>query len=140
MSRIKIWLGWAISVFGGNMAAVWVDKLVQGERKGLVVMSLVVGGVCAGGVAQICRGRSEGRAAALHDERGAPQTAEHVVLHLAAQHRGILTPALVAAHSPLSFDEAQPELDQVTRKGACDIDSTDRGVVVYRFAGLLPEG
>ena len=139
MYRIKIWLGWVIAAFGASMAAVWVDKLVQGEHTGMVSMGFVVGSFCVCGVALIRSGRKQAQAAALHDERGTPQTAEHVVLHLAVQHKGTLTATLVAANSALSFDQAQAELDNLTRKGACDIDSTDKGVVVYRFAGLLAD-
>ncbi len=139
MYRIKIWLGWTIAVFGGIMTAIWLERLAQGQRKDVVMMGFVVLGFCAAGIALIRVGRREAKAAALHDERGVPQTAERVVLHLATQHKGTVTAALVAAHSALSFDEAQAELDKLAPKGACDVDTTDSGAVIYRFAGLLPE-
>ncbi len=140
MYRLKIFVGWLMAVVGAFMVAVWVQTLVDGDPKNSVLTLFFCAAFAGGGVLLLRSGSRDQRALGLTTPSGVQATPEKLVLQVAQRQGGTVTAAEVAADSPLSFDEAQQELDSLARKGACDVDATDQGAVVYRFAGLLPKG
>ena len=56
------------------------------------------------------------------------------LLRLAARRDGSLSVAEVVAHADLAPAEAEQRLDDLSRRGLCELQVTDHGVIVYRFA------
>ena len=63
---------------------------------------------------------------------------ERVILRMAEKHGGRVSPVLVAAASDWSVDEAQKHLDQMVRRGICELRVLKGGTVVYHFAEFDP--
>jgi hypothetical protein len=55
------------------------------------------------------------------------------LLRLAARRDGSLSVAEVVAHADLDPKEAEQRLDELSRRGLCELRVTEEGVVVYRF-------
>lgn len=140
MYRLIAICGWFLGFVSLCMAGVYLDKTLHGTNADPVLMGVMVGIMGFAGFQLVRIGRRGAKDRQLQDGSGHVQSPEHIVLRLARDRGGELTAAQVAADSALSFDDAQAELDNLARKGACDIDSTDTGVVVYRFGGLVARG
>lgn len=63
---------------------------------------------------------------------------ERAILRLAQANAGRVSPVQVAAASDWSVDQAQQHLDQMVRKGVCEMRIAKSGSVVYHFAELDP--
>jgi hypothetical protein len=73
------------------------------------------------------------RAAPKHDY----QQIERAVLVLAQQRRGRITAAEVALHTPLTTEESQQLLEELTRQGAAQLDIGARGELLFTFPAFL---
>lgn len=69
--------------------------------------------------------------------QAANQAWESELLRLAARRDGSLSVAEVVAHADLGPVEAEQRLDQLCKRGLCELRVTEDGVVVYRF-GATP--
>ncbi|MBI5611287.1 MAG: hypothetical protein HY902_20605 [Deltaproteobacteria bacterium] len=136
MAQVKAIVGWFLALLGTVMGGVWLDRVLAGQNRDPAMSVVLTGLFLAGGVQLIRSAKRDRERAALTDPRTRPASREHVVLHAAREAGGTVTAVLVAERTALSFDEVQAELDQLARKGACDVDASDSGAVVYRFAGL----
>lgn len=137
MYRLIAICGWLLGFMTLCMAGVYLDKTWKGDNADPVLMGVMIS-ILGFSAFQLVRiGRRGVKDRQLQDGSGHVQSPEHIVLRLARDRGGEVTAAQVAADSALSFDEAQAELDNLARKGACDVDATDEGVVVYRFGGLV---
>lgn len=63
---------------------------------------------------------------------------ERTVLLLAKEHKGRLTPALVAVNSNVTLDEAEKQLNELVDKGYAELDVTEDGRMEYLFREFLP--
>jgi hypothetical protein len=77
----------------------------------------------------------------LMKSHGSPEmnpasTTEKIILQIARDKNGIVTPMDVAVESPISLDEAKKELDIFVTKGFADMEVSQSGMVVYRIFGL----
>lgn len=70
---------------------------------------------------------------------GNPNEKERLVLSIARDKRGLVTPMDIAVDSPINLDEAKGMLDDFVTRGYADMEVTDTGMVVYRIFGLLEE-
>jgi hypothetical protein len=137
MYRLMAICGWLLGFFALCMAGVYLDKTLDGTNNAPVLMAVMTAIMGFGGFQLVRMGRRGAKDGRLRDGSGQAQSPEHVVLRLARDRGGEVTAAQVAADSALSFDDAQAELDTLARKGACEVDATEDGVVIYRFGGLV---
>jgi hypothetical protein len=63
---------------------------------------------------------------------------ERVILRLAQQNGGRVSPVHVAAASDWTVDQAQKHLDQMVRGGVCELRVLKSGTVTYHFAEFDP--
>ena len=68
--------------------------------------------------------------------QAANQAWESELLRLAARRDGSLSVAEVVAHADLDAVQAEARLDEMCKRGLCEIRVTEQGVVIYRFAAL----
>ncbi len=73
----------------------------------------------------------------VHHTREKPPL-ERVILSLAQANNGRVTAAQVAAGSDWTVDQAQKELDNLARRGTCELRVLKSGTVVYHFAEFDP--
>ncbi len=66
-----------------------------------------------------------------------PEDMERVVLQLARDHRGILTPSLVAVESDLSIGEAERVLDDLAARGHTSAEIRESGRIEYEFREFM---
>lgn len=78
-----------------------------------------------------------GRRAAL---AAASQAWDSELMRLAERRGGSLSVAEVVAHADLDVIEAEQRLDALFKRGLCELQVTERGVVVYRFPELPSVG
>ena len=64
---------------------------------------------------------------------------ERAILRLAEKHRGRVSPVLVAASSDWTVEETQKHLDQMVRRGICELRVLKNGTLVYLFAEFDPD-
>lgn len=74
------------------------------------------------------------RGASLRALQSANQAWESELLRLAARRDGSLSVAEVVAHADLDAAQAEKHLDDMCKRGLCELRVTEEGVVVYRFA------
>lgn len=65
------------------------------------------------------------------------QQIERAVLTLAQQRSGRITAAEVALHTPLTTEESQQLLEQLTRQGVAQMDIGSRGELLFTFPAFL---
>lgn len=65
------------------------------------------------------------------------ENAEKIVLRIAAQNQGLVTPMEIAIASDLSMDEASRILEDMRKKGYASLRVADNGSYVYEIEGLL---
>lgn len=75
-----------------------------------------------------------GKQAELLDDK---QRERHV-LRVAKDNAGRLTPGMVALESPLSMEEAEKELDRISKSGYARVEVNDSGRLEYIFDEFLP--
>ena len=63
---------------------------------------------------------------------------ERVILRMAEKGQGRVSPVHVAAASDWTVDQAQKALDQMVRRGLCELRVSKSGVVLYHFAEFDP--
>lgn len=63
---------------------------------------------------------------------------ERTILRLAQQNAGRVSPVQVAAASDWTVDQAQKHLDQMVRRGLCELRVVKAGSVVYHFGEFDP--
>ena len=63
---------------------------------------------------------------------------ERVILRMAEKHGGRVSPVLVAASSDWSVDESQKHLDEMVRRGLCELKVLKNGTLVYLFSEFDP--
>ena len=108
----------------------------EAEGAGAVVVALLVFGVVPIVVGwRLLKGPRAGAARAL----AAGRAWDSELLRLAARRDGCLSVAEVVAHADLGAAEAEQRLDELSRRGLCEVRVTDAGVLVYRFE-RLPSG
>lgn len=66
--------------------------------------------------------------------QSANQAWQSELLRLAARRDGSLSVAEVVAHADLDAAQAEQCLDDMCKRGLCELRVTEEGVVVYRFA------
>jgi hypothetical protein len=66
-----------------------------------------------------------------------PEDMERVVLQLARDHRGILTPSLVVVESDLSIGEAESILDGLAARGYTSAEIRENGRIEYEFREFM---
>ncbi len=66
-----------------------------------------------------------------------PKEKDKIVLLIAKEYNGRLTPLEVAASSDLSIDESEEILRRWSGKGYADIIVSDSGTIFYEFSGFL---
>jgi hypothetical protein len=59
---------------------------------------------------------------------------ESELLRLAARRDGSLSVAEVVAHADLDAAQTEQRLDEMCKRGLCELRVTEEGVVVYRFS------
>jgi hypothetical protein len=74
--------------------------------------------------------------AQLRALQSANQAWESELLRLAARRDGSLSVAEVVAHADLDAAQAEQRLDDMCKRGLCELRVTEEGVVVYSFAAL----
>jgi TM2 domain-containing membrane protein YozV/predicted transcriptional regulator len=65
------------------------------------------------------------------------ETVERIILRLAKQNRGVLTPSEVALEANVSMDEAKKDLDALVSKGFAEIRVRKTGTIVYTLPELM---
>lgn len=70
-------------------------------------------------------------------EQHVRETAEKIVIRVAAQNQGLVTPMEVALASNLSLEEARDILEQLRKNGHAKLRVADSGSYVYQLDGLL---
>ena len=136
MRLLKSIFGWFFAAFGLIGFAQEIDKVLAGTATRTVGGFAIAGVFLALGVWMIYSVRKGAKAdmAAMAQARlGAAATADTLVLQVAVSQGGKVTPAEVAAHTPLSFSESKAELDKLADAGACRVNISSEGVVVYHF-------
>ena len=68
--------------------------------------------------------------------QAANQAWESELLRLAARRDGSLSVAEVVAHADLDAVQAEHRLDEMCKRGLCELRVTEEGVVVYRFTAM----
>jgi predicted transcriptional regulator len=76
----------------------------------------------------------DGEARVVHPER---ETAERVILKLAKENKGVLTPSEVALAANISIDEAKKDLDILVSKGFAEIRVRSTGTLVYTIPEMM---
>jgi predicted transcriptional regulator len=76
----------------------------------------------------------DGEARVIHSER---ETVERVILKLARENKGILTPSEVALAANISIDEAKKDLDTLVSKGFAEIRVRNTGTLVYTIPEMM---
>ncbi len=66
-----------------------------------------------------------------------PKEKDKIVLLIAKEYKGRLTPLEIAANSDLSIDEAEEILKRWSSKGYADIRVANSGTIYYEFSGFL---
>ncbi|MDH5681549.1 MAG: TM2 domain-containing protein [Spirochaetota bacterium] len=66
-----------------------------------------------------------------------PAEKEKLVLQVAKNHGGRITPLEVAAETDLSVEEGEKYLKTWSDKGYCEIKISQNGVLLYEFSGFL---
>lgn len=72
-----------------------------------------------------------------HIERQDRESAEKIVLRVAARNQGFVTPMEVVLESDLSLEEAGDILEQLRKKGYAKLRVAENGSYVYQIDGLL---
>ncbi|MDF2719312.1 MAG: hypothetical protein K0R28_6237 [Paenibacillus sp.] len=72
-----------------------------------------------------------------HIERQDRESAEKIVLRVAARNQGFVTPMEVVLDSDLSLEEAGDILEQLRKKGYAKLRVAENGSYVYQIDGLL---
>lgn len=75
---------------------------------------------------------------ARHRQEARRQREEKLVLQVAGQRQGQVSPVDLARLTALSLDAAHARLEEMARQGYAERDVNDNGAVVYRFPELLP--
>jgi predicted transcriptional regulator len=65
---------------------------------------------------------------------------EKVILKIAKEEKGTVTPAKVALESELSLEKAQQLLDKMAKKGYARMNITAEGTIQYEFPDFMIEG
>ncbi|TMV52959.1 hypothetical protein FE783_01880 [Paenibacillus mesophilus] len=84
--------------------------------------------------------RGKDRSARREQKQSEPQTresAEKIVLRVAARNQGFVTPMEVVLESNLSLEEAGDILEKLRKKGYASLRVADNGTYVYELNGLL---
>lgn len=63
-------------------------------------------------------------------------TPEQQILHVAGEHEGAVTVAMVAMKTGMSLRQAKKELERLCKEGFCTIDVSTAGATLYVFEGL----
>ncbi|HEO66323.1 MAG TPA: TM2 domain-containing protein [Spirochaetes bacterium] len=66
-----------------------------------------------------------------------PKEKDKIVLLIAKEYNGRLTPLEIAANSDLSIDESEEILKKWSSKGYADLKVSDSGTIYYEFSGFL---
>jgi hypothetical protein len=70
-------------------------------------------------------------------QRNAPEPLELVILRLARQRRGVVTPGEAALEAKVSLDEAKRELERLLKQGHAELRVRKSGVLVYTFPEFM---
>jgi hypothetical protein len=76
----------------------------------------------------------DGEARVVRQEK---ETVERVILKLARENKGILTPSEVALAASISIDEAKKDLDTLVSKGFAEIRVRKTGTLVYTIPDMM---
>jgi predicted transcriptional regulator len=76
----------------------------------------------------------DGEARVIRPER---ETVERVILKLAKENKGVLTPSEVALAANISIDEAKKDLDTLVSKGFAEIRVRKTGTLVYTIPEMM---
>jgi hypothetical protein len=76
----------------------------------------------------------DGEARVVRQEK---ETVERVILKLARDNKGVLTPSEVALAASISIDEAKKDLDSLVSKGFAEIRVRKTGTLVYTIPEMM---
>ena len=132
---MKNFIGWTLLMFGLIGFAVEIDDLVSGPSTNTAIGFLMAAAFCAGGTALIrsVRRRNTRRLAAVAAQAPQRMTSSNLILRVARDRKGRITPAEVAAETTISIRQAKVELDKLVEDGFCQELVGESGVIVYRF-------
>lgn len=68
-----------------------------------------------------------------------PISLEQLILKVAQENKGRLTPGQVAIHGDFNLEDCRKELDRMATKGFCEMRIANSGTLVYHFAEFTPE-
>lgn len=98
-----------------------------------------------GGVLPLARGlrgviaeRMQGPKLRISEERSRAAEHERLILRLAADSGGKVTPALASLNTSMTLEEAEKALDAMANKGHASLSVRDDGRVEYEFPEFLP--
>ena len=72
-------------------------------------------------------------------KRRRPESLDHVILELADERHGVVTPSRVALAAQISPEKARDQLDTLVGRGFADLQVTRNGLIVYVFPEFLDE-
>ena len=76
---------------------------------------------------------------ASRTKRRRPESVDHVILELADERHGVVTPSRVALAAQISPEKARDKLDTLVGRGFADLQVTRDGLIVYVFPEFLDE-
>lgn len=98
---------------------------------------LLIIGIAAGVIWYRGKDRTARREEPKRSEQQTRESAEKIVLRVAARNQGFVTPMEVVLESNLSLEEAGDILEKLRKKGYASLRVADNGTYVYELNGLL---
>jgi len=126
-------------LFSGLGAAVLFGTLYGFTGTGFFLFLGVVFGVLPGfrGISKILQARVTSKEQKQIQSRSS-EIRERIVLNLARDNHGKLTPAIVAVNSEVTIDQAEAQLREFADKGYAELEVTEDGRIEYIFPEFLP--
>jgi hypothetical protein len=129
-------VGWILVAIGIICLGAQVDDVRNGKTNDLGIGVVMITVMLGGGVLLL---RSASRSP-LTVRVAAPGMAaqevplETTVLRLAKQLQGRVTPVEIATEAGIGLDVAKTELERLMKAGACTLEVSESGMLLYRFA------
>jgi hypothetical protein len=129
-------MGWVLVVIGIICVGGQIDDLRKGKTDdagiGFVMITVILGGGILLLRSAANRPVTVLMATAGKGTQDVPL--ETTVLRLARSHKGRVTPVEIATDAGISLEMAKEELERLMKAGACSLDVSEAGILVFRFA------
>jgi hypothetical protein len=128
-------IGWVLVALGIIFLGAELDNLRAGKSEDIGIGVFMITALIGGGVLLLRSAARQPVTVRLATGGAEAQEIplETTVLRLAKQHKGRVTPVEIATDAGIPLETAKTELERLTSVGACQLEVSEAGMLVFRF-------